>query len=84
MQTIKFTLAGENICGLSSLSIATPGKKFVMNTLGFFIHPFPPRDGHCFSLSLSLEMFFIRSKNHRAEHRQRPSKSAFGADHTNF
>ena len=62
MQTIKFTLAGENICGLSSLSIATPGKKFVMNTLGFFIHPFPPRDGHCFSLSLSVVLFVKRRK----------------------
>ena len=52
MQTVKFTLARENISGLSSLSIATPGKKFVMNILGFFVDPFPPRDGHCFYLSL--------------------------------
>ena len=37
-----------------------------MSTLGFY-SGFPLKDGHCFSLSLSVVLFVIRRKNHRAE-----------------
>ena len=47
----QLRLAGKDICGASSLNLVTLG------------NPFPPRDGHCLSLSLSIMSFVIRKKN---------------------
>ena len=62
----KFRLAGENIGETRLLGLSDSGK-FGLST-PWFIDP-SPRDGHYFSLSLSVLSFVIKKKNHRARHR---------------
>lgn len=67
----KFRLAGENICRVSSLYLLTLGNSFLL------------RDGHCF-LSLSVVLFAIRRKNHRAACRHMPYKPVVWAGLTDW
>ena len=56
-----FKLAGKNICEASFLGTAALVKICCEHSCSF-TDPFPPRDDHCFSLSLSLLSFLIRWK----------------------
>lgn len=62
----KFTLSGENNCGICFLAIETLVKKFMCTLVCYY--PCTPRDGHCFlssllSFSVSWELDLITSEN---------------------